>query len=60
MRRLVQKILVLGRSDEGPTSIEYAIRLALMLSNSMTTTQTLGCNTAITFARISLSIRSAR
>lgn len=60
MRRLVQEILVFGRSDEGPTSVEYAILLALMLSVSMTATQTLGCNTAIIFARISLAIRSAR
>ena len=60
MRGLVQKILVFGGSDEGPTSVEYEILLALMLSVSMIATQTLGCNIAITFARISLAIRSAR
>ena len=60
MRRLVHNILVFGRSGDGPTSVEYAILLALMLAVSMTATQTLGCNTAITFARVSLAIRSAR
>ena len=60
MRRLVHDILVFGRSNEGPTSVEYAILLALMLAVSITATQTLGCNTAITFIRISLAIRSAR
>jgi Flp pilus assembly pilin Flp len=60
MRHFVQKILVFGRSNEGPNSVEYAILLALMLSVSMTATQTLGCNTAIIFARVSLAIRAAR
>lgn len=60
MRQIIQKILIFGRSDDGPTSVEYAVLLVLMLSVSMTATQTLGCNTAITFARISLSLRSAR
>jgi Flp pilus assembly pilin Flp len=59
MRRLAQTALILFRSDDGPTSVEYAILLVLMLSVSMTATQTLGCNTALSFARISLSIQSA-
>lgn len=60
MRQFVHRILRFGRSDEGPTSVEYAILLVLLLSVSMTAMQTVGCNAAIAFARISLAIRSAR
>ena len=59
MGRFAYKALDFFRLDDGPTSVEYAILLTLMLSVSMAATQTLGCNTAITFARISLSIQSA-
>ena len=60
MPRIVQKLLIFGRSEDGPTSVEYAILLVLMLSVSMTATQTLGCNTAISFARVAVSISEAR
>jgi pilus assembly protein Flp/PilA len=45
-------------SEDGPTAVEYAVMLALIIVVVLTAVQTLGTNTSTTFTNISNSLGS--
>jgi pilus assembly protein Flp/PilA len=52
----VKKFLV---SEDGPTAVEYAVMLALIVVVCLTTIQSLGTNANATFQKVSTSIQTA-
>ena len=52
MRRLLKFL----RSDDGPTAVEYAVMLALIIIVCLTAITTLGTNAKTTFTRVGSSI----
>ena len=51
--RLMRRFL---RSDEGPTAVEYAVMLALIIIVCLSTIKTLGTNAKTTFSNAASSI----
>lgn len=51
LRRFLRRVRTFGKSEAGPTSVEYAILLVLLLSVYLTTIQTLGRNNWTVFNR---------
>ncbi len=45
-------------SEDGPTAVEYAVMLALIIIVALVSIQTLGTNTKTTFTNISNSLGS--
>lgn len=45
-------------SEDGPTAVEYAVMLALIIIVCLTAVQTLGTNTKTTFTNMSNSLAS--
>lgn len=58
MHRLRQFIRVFVRNEDGPTSVEYAVMLALIVLVCMSAIKTLGTNTKTTFTNISNTLGS--
>ncbi|MCE9608264.1 MAG: Flp family type IVb pilin [Planctomycetia bacterium] len=59
MHKLVKKIQSFIRSEDGPTAVEYAVMLALIVVVCLTTIRTLGTNANTTFSKVSTSLTSA-
>ena len=59
MRRLLQKVRFFCQSEAGPTSVEYAILLVLVLAVYLTAVQTFGRNTGVLFERANTAIQSS-
>jgi len=53
VRRILQRIRHFFGSDQGPTTVEYAVLLALILLTVTSGVQTLGCNLRETFDKAS-------
>ena len=49
MRRTLQRLRHFLGSDQGPTTVEYAVLLALILLTVTSGVQSLGCNVGGTF-----------
>ena len=46
-------------SDDGPTAVEYAVMLALIVVVCLTTIRAVGTNANATFSKVSTSLTSA-
>ena len=58
MRKLLQRVDRFIRSEEGPTAVEYAVMLALILLVCLTAIQIVGSNTSTSFTNSANSIGS--
>ena len=56
LMRNVRRLLV---SEEGPTAVEYAVMLALIVVICLTAIQTLGTNASTTFTNVGNSLGGA-
>lgn len=52
MRKLIQSIRRFMAEEDGPTAVEYAVMLALIIIVALTAIQTLGTRTSATFNSI--------
>ena len=55
MRNLILPIRQFLRSEDGPTAVEYAVMLALILVACITIVQTLGTSVSGTFSTVNTS-----
>lgn len=55
----MNKILQFLREDEGPTAVEYAVMLALIILVCIAAIQAVGTQTSTSFSNSSLSIGNA-
>ena len=55
---LLKKFHQFLASDDGPTAVEYAVMLALIIAVVLTAVQSLGTNTSVSFNNISNSLGS--
>lgn len=58
MRRFLKRIFRFGRSDDGPTAVEYAVMLALIIIVCLAAIRTVGTRANTTFRRTARSIAS--
>jgi pilus assembly protein Flp/PilA len=58
MRTLIRKTGSFARSDDGPTAVEYAVMLALIVIVCLASIKTIGTNTKTTFINVGASIGS--
>jgi pilus assembly protein Flp/PilA len=59
MNRLILKVRRFLQSEDGPTAVEYAVMLALIVVVCLTTIQSLGTNANATFQSVSTAIQTA-
>jgi pilus assembly protein Flp/PilA len=59
LSRLQQLVVQFHRREEGPTAVEYAVMLALIIAVCIGAIQTLGQNANSTFAAVGSAIGSA-
>jgi len=59
MSLITKKIRQFLASEDGPTAVEYAVMLALIIIVCLTAVQTLGTNTSTTFTNMSNSLGGA-
>ena len=55
VRNLVQKSLVFLRQEDGPTAVEYAVMLALIIVVCIAAITTVGKNASGTFSNVALN-----
>ena len=58
MRQLLQRVDHFIRSEDGPTAVEYAVMLALIIVVCLVAIGSLGTNAKTTFTNIANSIGS--
>ena len=58
MKALTSKVARFLKSEDGPTAVEYAVMLALIIVVCLTAITTLGTNANSTFETINTSIGS--
>ena len=58
MIHIVKRIQCFLRSEDGPTAVEYAVMLALIIIVCLVAIQSLGTNTKTTFTNVANSIGS--
>ena len=58
MRQRLQQVMRFIRSDDGPTAVEYAVMLALIVVVCLASIRTLGTNAKTTFTNVANSIGS--
>lgn len=56
MRNLIQKISRFVQSEDGPTAVEYAVMVALIVLVCFASIQAIGTNTAPVFQRTAQSL----
>ncbi len=59
MKNFALKIQKFLKSEDGPTAVEYAVMLAVIVVVCLTTIQSLGTNANATFSKVSGSLTSA-
>ena len=59
MKKLTTKLRSFLRSDDGPTAVEYAVMLALIVVVCLTTIRAVGTNSNATFTKVSGALTSA-
>jgi len=57
MSRLATKFAAFLRSEEGPTAVEYAVMLALIIIVCLTAISAIGTNASSTFDKVSQSLK---
>jgi pilus assembly protein Flp/PilA len=57
-RRLVQKVVNFLKRDDGPTAVEYAVMLAMIVVVCLAAITTLGSNTNETFSYVGSAIKA--
>ena len=58
MRKLLAKVERFVRAEDGPTAVEYAVMLALIIVVCITAISTLGSNANGVFSNVSLNAAS--
>ena len=58
MQKFVNQVQTFLKSEDGPTAVEYAIMLALIVIVCLTAIQSIGTNTNSTFERIASEIEA--
>jgi pilus assembly protein Flp/PilA len=58
MKNLARKLHRFLVSEDGPTAVEYAVMLALILVAAVTVVTTLGQNVSKTFSTVSVNVGS--
>jgi pilus assembly protein Flp/PilA len=58
MRKLSQHLVSFLKNDDGPTAVEYAVMLALIIVVCIAAVTTLGTNAANTFSYVGVEIGS--
>jgi pilus assembly protein Flp/PilA len=53
MKRLIEKIELFLTSEDGPTAVEYAVMLALIVIVCLAGIRAVGTNTSATFSSVS-------
>ena len=56
MRKLLQRFFRFCRSDDGPTAVEYAVMLALIVIVCLTAIRSIGTNANTQFNKVAQSI----
>lgn len=59
MHALIARVQSFLRSEDGPTAVEYAVMLALIVVVCLTTIQAVGTNANATFSNVSTALTSA-
>jgi pilus assembly protein Flp/PilA len=59
MNTFAQKIKRFMVSEDGPTAVEYAVMLALIVIVCLTAIQSIGTNANTTFTKVASSLQSA-
>jgi pilus assembly protein Flp/PilA len=59
MKTFALKLKKFLKSEDGPTAVEYAVMLALIVVVCLTTIQSLGTNANATFSKVSSSLTTA-
>ena len=59
MKNITKKLQRFLTSEDGPTAVEYAVMLALIVVVCLTTIQSLGTNANATFQSVSRAIQTA-
>lgn len=59
MKKFVQKVSRFLRSEDGPTAVEYAVMLALIVIVCLAAIQAVGQQANTTFTNINNSLKSA-
>ncbi|MFN9364427.1 MAG: Flp family type IVb pilin [Planctomycetota bacterium] len=60
MQNFVSKVSRFLKSEDGPTAVEYAIMLALIVVVCLTAIQAVGTNASATFTDIAAALNDAR
>ena len=58
MRHFIQRIRRFVNSDDGPTAVEYAVMLSLIVVVCLVAIQAVGTKTSTTFTRVANSLGS--
>ena len=56
MRNVAKKFVEFMKKEDGPTAVEYAVMLALIIIVCLTTISSIGTNSSTTFNNVSQSI----
>jgi pilus assembly protein Flp/PilA len=56
MMLLLKRLYPFLQSEDGPTAVEYAVMLALIVAVCMVAVQSVGTNTAATFTNLANSL----
>ena len=59
MRSFLQSVRQFLVAEDGPTAVEYAVMLALIIIVALTAIQTLGTRTSATFKKVSEQLSTA-
>jgi pilus assembly protein Flp/PilA len=58
MRQFIQRVRRFAESEGGPTAVEYAVMLSLIVAICLAAIQSVGTKTNTTFTRVASSIGS--
>ena len=59
MRKFVTKVAEFLKREDGPTAVEYAVMLALIIVVCIAAISLLGSNTEATFAKVGSTVKTA-
>ena len=55
---LIQSVVRFLKKEDGPTAVEYAVMLALIIVVAIAAVTTLGTNSSSTFSRVASSVKT--
>ena len=59
MNRLMQKVVAFLKKEDGPTAVEYAVMLALIIVVCLVAITTLGTTANVTFSNVGAKLKAA-